>query len=211
MCELLGELRCHPLTMMIVREVLRAALLLVLACCADGNDDSKDGELRIASPVPGQQVSAGSDLIVKYSLANSQASAACSVLLLLDGRIQTTLQSCATSFALSHELLELGEHTVEVVLQGEAAENNPEHATSFSVVPARSWEELDAQVAMPGTGGACKPRDPEKETTFPPEDDDDEGCPFTGGCLHEVGGMCLLYDDPTPDTTRRIPRIFHWV
>ena len=186
------------------------AVLVLLVCGVAGGIGVKRGELGISSPVSGQEVRAGSDLLVKYEFDAGESGGSCSVLLLLNGRVERTVASCSSSLALSHDLLTLGENTLEIVLQGDATKTYPEHTIPFTVVAPRSWEELDAQQAS--SVASCQMKSVERvETTFPPEEGDDGGCPFTGGCLHEVDGTCLLFDDPSPDTTRRIPRILHWV
>ena len=186
------------------------AVLVLLVCGVAGGIGVKKGEFGISSPVRGQEVRAGSDLLVKYEFDAGESGGSCSVLLLLNGRVERTVASCSSSLALSQDLLTLGENTLELVLQGDATETSPEHTIPFTVVAPRSWEELDAQQAS--SVASCQVKSVERvETTFPPEEGDEGGCPFTGGCLHEVDGTCLLFDDPSPDTTRRIPRILHWV
>jgi len=123
------------------------AVLVLLVCGVAGGIGVKKGELGISSPVREQEVRAGSDLLVKYEFDAGESGGSCSVLLLLNGRVERTVESCSSSLALSHDLLTLGENTLEVVLQGDATKTSPEHTIPFTVVAPRSWEELDAQQA----------------------------------------------------------------
>jgi hypothetical protein len=167
-----------------------------------GQTQQSSIEIKFQSPVEGQELPAGQDLVVKFAVQGNLSGESCRVLLLINDRLDGVYHMCKGSVLAVSESLASGYNTIQMLFQtdDEDDENKAigdiiEPTIRFSVVDRQLWslteEEVEAEYCSSNQAHACK-------------------SPEQGGCLHQVHGQCFLRASPS-DPTLPIPKIFHWV
>ena len=176
----------------------RGRLLLALAALLAGvgtaQDPADPSGFRVASPVPGQRLARGQDLVVKYAVGGEGQ--ACRVVLVVNGRVLETRDGCRASIAVAADDLVPGSNAVELLRQGDDQEQ--EATVTFDVVEPTPWPSPPGGAGGDDAGdaGACRK--------------DDAAC-GRRACVHSVGDACVLYDDAWARAQGAVPRILHWV
>jgi hypothetical protein len=174
------------------------ALLALLAGSGMGKDSKNVHGIHVSSPVPGQRLARGQDLVVKYAVGDAGVEALpCRVVLVVNGRVLATRDGCRASVAVSEDDLVLGSNSVELFRQGDDAQEE-EAAVTFEVVEPAPWPSPPGQGAVGDAGGdkACRREDAACRRRV---------------CIHRVGDSCLIYDDAWARAHGAVPRILHWV
>ncbi len=160
-------------------------VILVLIIPTGGND--QDARISIFSPRADVIHPLEQDVIVKFEV-KSQGQP-CSVVALLNGKLNRVVNSCKLSFAIDADELNLGLNELEILLQASTSADDerdePSAALTFRAEPREPWSTPDP---------ACRGPAPASDTC--------------DRCLHAVNGTCVLRRDASPHP---IPRILHWV
>ena len=184
---------------------VRFSLFVLLVSSTVGTaQEPLDGLIRVSSPLPGQQVARGQDLVVKYAIAEDGRR--CSVVLVVNGRVLSTRDGCKASVAVPEHELTLGSNSVELFRQGE--EDEQEAAVTFAVVEPPPWPSgtVGGDWGNAGGGGSSGEGGTAEESCRK----DDARC-SRQTCIHRVADSCILYEDTWAKVHGAVPRILHWV
>jgi len=187
---------CPPRIVMQI--YLTLALLALLAGSGMGKDSKNAHGIHVSSPVQGQRLARGQDLVLKYAVGDAGVEALpCRVVLVVNGRVLATRDGCRASVAVSEDDLVLGSNSVELFRQGDDAQEE-EASVTFEVVEPAPWPSPPGQGAGGDAGGdkACHREDAACRRRV---------------CIHRVGDSCLIYDDAWARAHGAVPRILHWV
>ena len=191
-----ARLRCRPAVLHSERKACAAhrnvtcvgksnyqAVLLVLIVVfipAHGND--RNGRIFIFSPRNDVTHPIDQDLIVKFEVESQNQP--CSVVALLNGKLNRVVNSCKLSFAIDADELVSGSNELELLVQESGSVDDERDEPSASLV-------FRVEQREPWSTPTCAV----------PADTCDR-------CLHMVDGICILLRDTS---SHPIPRIFHWV
>jgi hypothetical protein len=158
--------------------------------------------IRLQSPVEGQKLPSGQDLVVKF-FVEGHPGKSCRTLLLINDNLVGTLHTCQGSTLVDRDKLLPGNNTAQMVFQTEEddAENKfLEPSVQFAVFERHPWS-LQQDKKKQNYGRSCTSKDTDtcKKT---PENQTE--------CMHSVNNQCILHARPQ-DPDNPIPKIFHWV
>jgi hypothetical protein len=145
-----------------------------------------NGRIVVLSPRDDVKHPIDQDLIVKFEIKSENQP--CSVVALLNGKLNRVVNSCKLSFAIDADELVLGSNELELLLQARSAvddeSDEPSASLNFLVEQREPWSTPALACGGAASADTCD------------------------RCLHMVNGTCILLRDTSPHP---IPRIFHWV
>jgi hypothetical protein len=159
--------------------------IAVLIIPTRGND--QNGNIVIFSPREDVKHPKDQDLIVKFEVKSE--SQPCSVVALLNGKLERVVNNCKLSFAIDADELIFGLNELELLLQAHSSvddgeRDEPSASLTFRVEPREPWSAPEPACHGAASADTCD------------------------RCLHAVNGTCILHRDTS---SHPIPRIFHWV
>ena len=149
----------------------------------------KSPKIQIFSPRSDTIQPAGQDLILKFQISGYHKP--CSVVAVLNGKMNRVIPSCQSSFAIDEDELEIGPNEIELLLQADI-----ETSTGDDAEPPSASVAFNVELRPPWYT-------PEQLTCAGPEA---EG--RCSQCLHSVNDTCIVRRAPT---SHAIPSILHWV
>ena len=167
-------------------------LLMVVQTIEGPTEDVPAGSMHVWSPISGQQLARGQDLVVKYAVGEDGQ--ACRVVLVVNGRVLATQNACKASVAVPEHELAVGPNVVELFRQGDDQGQAQEASVNFEVVHPPLWPNLPFDEV--GVDESCK---------------DGNAVCSRKTCIHRVRDACVLYDDAWARAHGSVPRILHWV
>jgi hypothetical protein len=164
----------------------QAVLLVFIVVLIPTRGNDRDGHIFIFSPRDDVKHPIDQDLIVKFEIESQKQP--CSVVALLNGKLNRVVNACKLSFAIDADELVLGSNELELLLQERSSvddeRDEPSASLVFRVEQREPWSTPEPACGAAASADTCD------------------------RCLHMVNGTCILLRDTS---SHPIPRIFHWV